>query len=473
MLAFQDEFPRNRMTLSRDRLFLALLALSAAYSLVWPIYRLGFPIEIAPNEGWNAYHADAAMGAAPLYPPADALIVNNYPPLSFYVLGLLSRATGIDALYIGRALSVLALFGTALVIILVVRGFGGNRSAAMIGGAWFVAVMAGAFNRYVGMDDPLLVGLFVMGLALNWFLARAERGQSAVPPILLMVLAGFWKHNLIVIPATVLLWLLLREGGRAWKPVVIGIVAAVLGLAVCVALYGDPFIANMLTPRRYSLLRSFSGLGRLQWILPGLIIAGIWAWRERATVPARFLSLFGAIGLVSYFVQWATEGVGDNVQFELLLCVSIALGLAYDRADVLARTSRFSAAQLRAGMVIILLIRLLATGRVMPALVLFDPDYRAEVHRHAALVQREVARVAAISGLVGCSNKVVCRMAGKDWVVDDFKIEEIVKTGLITQARLDQIMRQRKITYDVTDPGTFIDSLNRDLFAELGARVGR
>ena len=54
---------------------IAILAVLAAYFMVWPVWRAGFPIEIAQNEGWNAYHADAAMGAAPLYPAAAIAIL--------------------------------------------------------------------------------------------------------------------------------------------------------------------------------------------------------------------------------------------------------------------------------------------------------------------------------------------------------------------------------------------------------------
>src|SRR3984885_5776090 len=86
---------------------IALLALLALYFLVWPVWRLRFPIEIAQNEGWNAYHADAAFGGGTLYPSPDTLIVNNYPPLSFYALGWLGKIFG-DPLYVGRGLSLLA-----------------------------------------------------------------------------------------------------------------------------------------------------------------------------------------------------------------------------------------------------------------------------------------------------------------------------------------------------------------------------
>ena len=54
---------------------LALMALLALYFLVWPVWRAQFPIEIAQNEGWNAYHADAAAGSGTLYPAPDTLIV--------------------------------------------------------------------------------------------------------------------------------------------------------------------------------------------------------------------------------------------------------------------------------------------------------------------------------------------------------------------------------------------------------------
>src|SRR5437660_10308378 len=42
------------------------------------IARLHVPLD--PNEGWNAYHAAAAMAAGNPYPPAGSLMVNNYPP---------------------------------------------------------------------------------------------------------------------------------------------------------------------------------------------------------------------------------------------------------------------------------------------------------------------------------------------------------------------------------------------------------
>src|SRR5437868_11040222 len=39
-----------------------------------------------PNEGWNAAHALALLAGHGLYPPPQSLMVNNYPPLSFYLV---------------------------------------------------------------------------------------------------------------------------------------------------------------------------------------------------------------------------------------------------------------------------------------------------------------------------------------------------------------------------------------------------
>ena len=63
-----------------------MLYVIAIWSFAWPVYRAFLNVEIQPNEGWNAYFADAAMGKMPLYPSTDQLITNNYPPLSFYIV---------------------------------------------------------------------------------------------------------------------------------------------------------------------------------------------------------------------------------------------------------------------------------------------------------------------------------------------------------------------------------------------------
>ena len=113
----------------------------ATWSFAWPVYRGFLNIEIENNEGWNAYFADAAMGRMPLYPSADQLITNNYPPLSFYIVGLVGRVVG-DPVLAGRLVSLVAVVAIATAIALSVRRLGGSGVAGKISAAFFVATMS-------------------------------------------------------------------------------------------------------------------------------------------------------------------------------------------------------------------------------------------------------------------------------------------------------------------------------------------
>jgi len=441
---------------------IALLALLALYFLVWPVWRAQFPIEIADNEGFNAYHADAAVGGGPLYPSPGGLIVNNYPPLSFYALGGLGKVFG-DPLYVGRVLSLVSTVGLGSLIARIVLQLGGGGAGAAIGGLWFVATMARSYNRYVGMNDPQLAAQLIMAAALSWFLAREKTGKAAEPPILLMVLAGFWKHNIVAIPATAIVWLWMRRGWRAWRPTAVGVTAAIAGLAICIAVFGDVFAANLLTPRSWRLTRAISGIGRTQWIIPALAIWALWAWSERKTIGARFTALHIGIAFAAFLAQWTGEDVLDNAQFDLVIATAIGLGIAFDRIAATALARRFGAATARATVVLILVVRLLATARIEPFLVLFDPAYRAEFYVHAQAARADAARVAAIPGPVACTIISICRMASKPHVYDDFVTDMLIYSGAAKGLDARGLIRQHGYTYYENDPRASIGSLDRAL----------
>ncbi len=441
---------------------IALLALLALYFLVWPVWRAQFPIEIAENEGWNAYHADAAMGVGVLYPSSDTLIVNNYPPLSFYVLGWLGKIFG-DSLYVGRVVSLLSTIGLGALIARVALQLGCRGASAAVAGLWFIATMARSYNRFVGMNDPQITAQLVMLAAFSWFLARDKAGKSAEPPILLMVVAGFWKHNIIAMPATVLVWLWLRDGWRAWRPAAAGVAAAAIGLAICVALYGDVFITNLLTPRPYRIMRALGGIGRAQWVAPALAIWAYWAWSERKTVTARFTALYIGIAFAAFVVQWGGEDILDNAQFDLVIAAAIGLGVAFDRIGATDLARRFGVAASRATVVLILVVRLLASFRIEPFLILFDPAYRAEFYVHAQAAREDAARVAAIPGPVACTLKVICRMAGKPYVWDDFRTDMLIYSGAAQGLDAPALVRQHGYTYYENDWRADVRSLHRAL----------
>src|SRR6516164_10517472 len=169
------------------RLLQWLLYAIAILAFIWPVYRAFLNIEIVDNEAWNAYFADAAMGKMPLYPSSGQLITNNYPPLSFYIVGLGGRLVG-DPVLAGRLLSLIAVIAIATAIALSVRRLGGTKVAAMISAAFFVATMSRFFMSYVGMNEPQLMGEAIMAFGFLGFLVARSRDRGYIGPVVVMAL---------------------------------------------------------------------------------------------------------------------------------------------------------------------------------------------------------------------------------------------------------------------------------------------
>jgi len=117
----------------------------------------------------------------------------------------------------------------------------------------------------------------------------------------------------------------------------------------------------------------------------------------------------------------------------------------------------------RATVVLVLVVRLLATFRIEPFLVLFDPAYRAEFYVHAQAARADAARVAAIPGPVACTIISICRMAGKPHVYDDFVTDMLIYSGAAKGLDARGLIRQHGYTYYENDPRASIGSLDRAL----------
>src|SRR5262249_24414057 len=149
-----------------------------------------------------------AFGVGDLYPELTGLVANNYPPFWYYATGALSHF-GIDAIYLGRALSFVATLVLSITIALCIRGFKTGWPAAVLGSFLFLGLMVRYADWYVGMNDPNLLALAIMMIGLTWSLRRRPNA-GAEGPLLLMVFGGFFKHSLLAIPVTTL-WFLAKR----------------------------------------------------------------------------------------------------------------------------------------------------------------------------------------------------------------------------------------------------------------------
>ncbi|MGX8008768.1 glycosyltransferase family 39 protein [Mesorhizobium sp. ORM8.1] len=435
----------------RVSIMIGCLSLLTALAASWPVYRAFLNIEIDTNEGWNAYYADAAMGRMPLYPAAHQLIANNYPPLSFYIVGGLGRLMG-DPVLAGRLLSLAAVLVIAWGVFRAARLLGGDATSAGIGALFFVATMCRFFTGYVGMDDPHLLAQAVMTIGFVAFLQARSQDRGYALPILLMVGAGFIKHNIVVMPLTAMIWLGINRPRQMVKSALLAAFAIVLGFILCYLAFGPDFFSNLRSPRAYMLKHAVGAIGHLQWIAVGLaawIYVGI---TRRADPNIRFCNLLNMLGLLMFFVQKTGDGVAYNAQFELVFGVSIATGLAFAYAPVLPLARRWSPEKLQFVLLLAICLRLVASARLEPVKLLVDPDFHTEITAREAAMSATVARLKNTPGDATCFCTLASYRSGKPFVVDPFYTNQQILTGHLPPDAIAKLIAAGKLTIVEADP---------------------
>ncbi len=436
--------------LGRMRAAAIIFGVLAAIFLAWPVWRIGFAVETGRNEPWNAWFTDAVLTGTPLYPGRGELIVNNYPPLSFYITALAAKLTG-DTILAGRLLSLLATFGVCAAAGFCVRALGGSRAAAAFGGLWLLATLSHFFTRYVGVNDPSLLALAIMLSGFAWFLSRLRAGRDVSPALLIMILAGFTKHNMPVFPAAAMIWLAITARSTAVRALFISAGACAAGLALCVAAYGPDFIAQMAMPREISFKHMLSTVNKLQWIAPALLVWGLWAWPNRAAPEARLTALLVSLGLASGLFQAAGAGVVYNAYFEAAAASAIAVALAFEGIATTPLAKRYGPGAVQTAAAAVLVLRLVLSQQLEPYLVLASPAFREESRLNAAAMKAEIERVRAIPGDVSCSIMTVCYRAGKPFVYDVFWMGQLIGKGQWTKDAVEAAIRQKNIRFETND----------------------
>lgn len=428
-----------------------LFAILAAVFLAWPIWRIGFPVELSRNEPWNAWFTDRLLAGGSPYPSADELVVNNYPPLSFLLTALLAKLTG-DTILAGRLIALVSTGLAPLAAGLCVRALGGSRAVAAFGGFWLLATLSRFFTLYAGVNDPSLLALALMGLGLAYFLHRVRAGRAVEPAVALMVVAGFAKHTMPDYPLAAFLWLAMSGGRRAaLRAAVFGAILCAAGLALCAIVFGPDFATQMLMPRVMTLKHILFALNRLQWIAPALLFWGFWAWPNRNEPIARFTALLIGLSLASGLFQAAGAGVTYNAYFGAVFASAIAVALAFEGIASTTLAKRYGANALQAAMIAVLALRLLLSGQIEPYLVLVSPSFRQEFRERAAVMDAEAERLRAIPGNVYCWPMSASYRAGKPFAYDNYWVSQLIAKGRWTTDAVAEAIRARGIRFEAAD----------------------
>jgi hypothetical protein len=385
-------------------ILIALLVMFTGLALFQSGAGIFFRVPQNFNEGWNAYFARAAY-EGPLYFPYEAAITNNYPPLSFYLIGGLSRLGG-DPIYIGRLLSAAALLAVAINIYAALRTFAVDRPMAASVGIAFLGFMAIGLPDYIATNDPQWLAHAVMMTGFTVFLRGYPRGGALTAAALLMLAAGMIKHTLLPLPQAVTVWLFLydRPRFRLWLTVCVAGGAA--AVALIWALHGTVALEAILVQKRqYRLLQVANAL--YQHVAPTIpLLALFFVSGAPLDKRTRLLVLHAAFALVWDVYTMSAIGVAENGILDYHIAVALLAGLALGRLAAMSRVYALAAITLP---LIVVACNLPKPHRVWQWYQTLESGFK-----------EDEALVRSHAGPAMCSTSALCYWAGKTFEYDPF-----------------------------------------------------
>ena len=400
----------------------AMLAAACAFGLWHAAAMIPLQVPLDPNEGWNAYHTLSAMQGGALYPGAHSGMVDNYPPLSFYIVGLVAKLAG-DAIVAGRIVSLASLIFVAAAIAVAARELSAAKPAAWFAALWFLAGLL-VFTDYVAMDDPQLLGhaIDVAGLLL---LLRGRMAAAAFA----MAVALFVKHNLVALPLATLWWLALTERKAAWRFAVSGLAFCLLGVILFRAVYGAVLLGAIGSARSFSFaLLTHNVATWMVWAGPAMVAAVALLLGTRADRNVVFCALYALVGVAVGTAFSGGAGVDLNVWFDAAIALSLTGALALTRLS----------ARLPQTLVLSAYIVPLLSGLALS----YDESWREpgtwlRPGADAAQTARsDIDFLKAHRGPALCEMLSLCYWAGKPPAIDVFNLGQAFATG----ARSDQAL---------------------------------
>ena len=394
---------------------LAALAIICAFGLLRAALTIPQAVPLDPNEGWNAYHALAAMAGHGLYPSAQSHMINNYPPLSFYLVGVLGRMLG-DMIVAGRLISFAALGAVMAGIAVAARSMGCTRMQAVFAALLFADILL-LTSDYVGMDDPQLLGHAIAIAGFILILRQPQKTGIVVGGAFLMTLAVFVKHNLIAMPLAAAIWLFLHDRRSALGFVLAGIGFGIAGLCAFRLTYDTELWTQILSGRAYSLSNLMAALQA--WFSWAFLPMAIVAWLFRRHRGDRYVRLCVIYTLVAFAIGGIFSG-GDGVDANAMFDTDIALVLCCALA-----LNRFEAPSKQAMVALLCVLSLgLPLWQDASADALQAGYWLHPLRDETDLARNDIALLKAAKGPALCEMLSLCYWAGKTAEVDVYNVGE-------------------------------------------------
>lgn len=432
-----------------------LLALACVPATVRTIASIPARAPLDYNEGWMAYHAASVSAGRPLYPTPPRFFINNYPPLSFYVLAGIGRATG-DSIAAGRALALVTFVIVTLLLVRSARLMECTAAEAWFGGGLFAAHVL-AFSNYAGINDPQFLAHAIAGAGLLAILPTPRTAWRIAVGGALLTLALFVKPNVVALPIALAGWLLATDPRSAWRLIAAFAACTAAGLIACIALYGPEFAHQLSMPRAYSLRESETE--SLRWLVQRVWFAGVLGfvvWRRRRDPYLLLCAMYAVIATAVGLTFLGSAGISRNVLFESDWAWSLSAAVCLNR---MARGGGATANRSRA----VLVCGYLALP-IISAATLARPEWRAAAYwnaprRDAAIdAARDVRFLAEQHGAVFCETLALCFWAGAPPEVDLFTWGYRVRRGIGRPEDLEELLAAHYFAAVQLEPPGRIDS---------------
>ena len=440
-----------------------MLLLASIVGIVRVAATLGLHISFDYNEGWNAYHAMEAMSGQSPYPPPSSFMSNNYPPISFYIVGIIGRILG-DNIVAGRVVSLAAFIATAWGIFAQARVLGADCPSAVFGAAFYMTVLLFDYN-YVGMNDPQLLGQ-AFGMWGLYFSTLPRRAPHVAA--LLFAVAFFTKDNLIVQPVAALLWLLAVDRRAAVKLAGYGIAAGLAGILIFNFTYGQSLFEVLASPRVYSVTRAIARFGGfLETAFIPIAASTVLFARVPIDRSWRFCIIYLALSLGAGFVFLGGAGTAGNLLFDAVIALALAAALGLKNTN--SRAPLFGACFFVPAMAIIAFHAV--TGS-------FYPRYWGDGAK-LSVTARAIAAIHYQPGPVACDTLALCYWAGKPAEIDFFAMRQAIASGARSPRALAHALANRRYTLIVADMNKafagspeILDALHANYYAGFSPSLG-
>ncbi|MBV9840024.1 MAG: hypothetical protein JOY99_00565 [Sphingomonadaceae bacterium] len=454
-------------------LFPALLGIATLLAIVFAlpvIARMPAHISLDYGEGWNGYWTATAMSGAPLYVKGRALTGNNYPPLSFYLNGLVGRWLVGDYIVAGRIVATLSMVAVAGLIARIVRLLGGAGRWAYAAALVFLLYNLVYLQKFAGVDNPQWLGqAFMLGGLLPLLKQNGEGlgWRACFLSDATMILGGLVKHNQFALPISVALWLAGtdRRALLRWLACAIGLAA--LACAVLAALYGQAIFAELLGFKRTLDPHGLrAGLGKSGCMAALVVVALLGMWRRGSDPRWGVIALYALLGFVLGALQRIGAGVYVNAHDDGLigLCALCGVFLGTSASGVLPRPA---GPQLRAALLLLLLAPILA---VSPHHVTKAIGGLEELPATRAQWKLLIADVRDAPGPVYCEVLAACLWAGRPMQIDFFAYGQKLRTGT-DPAPLRRLITERRAAMFVLDRAFGEKHGERRLTPDLAALI--